>query len=97
MVFVPYKGAAPAIADVLGGQIQVHVSAKSVLLPLIQAGKLRALAVSSAERWSELPDVPTLRESGFDGFPTAIWFALMAPAATPLAVIPSSMPPKTPC
>jgi len=87
MVFVPYKGAAPAIADVLGNQIQVHVSAKSVLLPLIQAGKLRALAVSSAERWPELPDVPTLRESGLDGFPTAIWFALMAPAATPPAVI----------
>jgi tripartite-type tricarboxylate transporter receptor subunit TctC len=87
MVFVPYKGAAPAIADVLGSQIQVHVSAKSVLLPLIQAGKLRALAVSSAERWSELPEVPTLRESGFDGFPTAIRFALMAPAATRPAVI----------
>ncbi len=87
MLFVPYKGAAPAIADVLGGQIQVHVSAKSVLLPLIKASKLRALAVSSAERWPELPDVPTLHESGFDGFPTAIWFALMAPKATPPAVI----------
>jgi tripartite-type tricarboxylate transporter receptor subunit TctC len=56
-------------------------------LPLIQAGKLRALAVSSAERWPELPDVPTLHESGIDGFPTAIWFVLMAPAATPPAVI----------
>jgi tripartite-type tricarboxylate transporter receptor subunit TctC len=87
MVFVPYKGAAPAIADVLGNQIQVNASAKSVLLPLIQAGKLRALAVASAERWPELPDVPTLHESGIDGFPTAIWFALMAPAATPPAVI----------
>jgi tripartite-type tricarboxylate transporter receptor subunit TctC len=72
MVFVPYKGAAPAIADVLGNQIQVNASAKSVLLPLIQAGKLRALAVASAERWPELPDVPTLHESGIDGFPTAI-------------------------
>jgi tripartite-type tricarboxylate transporter receptor subunit TctC len=87
MVFVPYKGAAPAIADVLGNHIQVNASAKSVLLPLINAGKLRALAVSSAERWPELPDVPTLRESGVDGFPTAVWFALMAPAATPKAVI----------
>jgi tripartite-type tricarboxylate transporter receptor subunit TctC len=87
MVFVPYKGAAPAIADVLGNQIQVNASAKSVLLPLIQAGKLRALAVASAERWPELPDVPTLHESGIDGFPTTIWFALMAPAATPPAVI----------
>ncbi len=87
MVFIPYKGAAPAIADVLGGQIQLHASAKSVLLPLIQAGRLRALAVTSAERWPELPDVPTLRESGYDGFPTALWFGLMAPAATPPAVI----------
>src|SRR5579864_7327532 len=87
MVFVPYKGAAPAIADVLGNHIQVNASAKSVLLPLIKDGKLRALAVSSAQRWPELPDVPTLRESGLDGFPTAIWFVLMAPAATPPDVI----------
>jgi tripartite-type tricarboxylate transporter receptor subunit TctC len=87
MVFVPYKGAAPAIADVLGNHIQVNASAKSVLLPLIKAGKLRALAVSSAERWPELPEVPTLHESGLDGFPTAVWFVLMAPAGTPPAVI----------
>ncbi|HMG78260.1 MAG TPA: tripartite tricarboxylate transporter substrate binding protein, partial [Xanthobacteraceae bacterium] len=87
MVFVPYKGAAPAIADVLGNHIQVNASAKSVLLPLIKDGKLRALAVSSAERWPELPDVPTLHESGLDGFPTAVWFMLMAPAGTPPAVI----------
>jgi tripartite-type tricarboxylate transporter receptor subunit TctC len=87
MVFVPYKGAAPAIADLLGNQIQVNASAKSVLLPLIQAGKLRALAVSSDERWPELPDVPTLHEAGIDGFPSALWFTLMAPAATPPAVI----------
>jgi Tripartite tricarboxylate transporter family receptor len=51
IVFVPYKGAAPAITDVLGGQIQIHVSAKSVLLPLIKSEKLRALAVTSAQRW----------------------------------------------
>jgi tripartite-type tricarboxylate transporter receptor subunit TctC len=87
MVFVPYKGAAPAIADVLGNHIQVNASAKSVLLPLIKDGRLRALAVSSAERWPELPDVPTLRESGLDGFPTAVWFVMMAPAATPPDVI----------
>lgn len=84
IVYVPYKGAAPTIADLLGNQIQLSASAKSVLLPLIQAGKLRALAVSSAERWPELPDVPTLHEAGFDGFPAALWFALMAPAGTPV-------------
>ena len=87
IVFVPYKGAAPAMADVLGNQIQIYASAKSTLLPQIKSGKLRALAVTSAERWPELPDVPTLRESGLDGFPTALWFGMMAPAATPPDVI----------
>ena len=87
IVFIPYKGAAPAIADLLGGQIQVHMSAKSVLLPLIKSGKVRALAVTSAERWPELPDVPTMRESGLKGFPTALWFGLLAPAGTATAVI----------
>jgi len=85
--FIPYKGAAPAIADVLGNQIQVHVSTKAVLLPLIKAGRLRALAVSSAERWPELPDAPTLRESGLDGYPPDLWFGLMAPEGTPAPVI----------
>jgi tripartite-type tricarboxylate transporter receptor subunit TctC len=87
IVFVPYKGAAPAIADILGNQIQLNSSAKSVLLPLIKAGRLRALAVTSAERWPELPDVPTFREVGLDGFPPNLWFALMAPAATPSEVV----------
>jgi len=83
IMFVPYKGAAPAITDILGGQIQVSVSAKSALLPLISAGKLRALAVTSAERWPELADVPTMREAGLDGFPNGQWFGLLAPAGTP--------------
>jgi tripartite-type tricarboxylate transporter receptor subunit TctC len=87
MLFIPYKGGAPAIADVLAGQIQVAASGKSVLLPLIKAGRLRALVVTSAERWPELPDVRTLRESGLDGFPTAVWDGLVAPARTPPDVI----------
>jgi tripartite-type tricarboxylate transporter receptor subunit TctC len=87
MLFVPYKGGAPAIADVLADQIQVAASGKSVLLPLIEAGRLRALAVTSEERWPELADVPTLRESGLDGFPTEIWDGLVAPAKTPAEVI----------
>ena len=85
--FVPYRGAAPAMTDAIAGQIQMHASAKTLLLPQIQAGKLRALAVASAERWPELPDVPTLREAGMDGFPTAIWYGLLAPAGTPAPVI----------
>jgi tripartite-type tricarboxylate transporter receptor subunit TctC len=87
MIFVPYKGAAPAITDLLGGQIHMTAAAKSVLLPHIQAGKMRALAVTSATRWPELPDVPTMRENGFINFPSEIWFGLLAPTATPAAVI----------
>jgi tripartite-type tricarboxylate transporter receptor subunit TctC len=87
MIFVPYKGAAPAITDLLGGQIQVGAAAKSVLLPHIQAGKLRPLAVTSMARWPELREVPTMRESGFAGYPSEIWFGLLAPAATPAAIV----------
>jgi tripartite-type tricarboxylate transporter receptor subunit TctC len=85
--FVPYRGAAPAMNDVIGGQIQIHASARVLLLPQIQAGKLRALAVASAQRWPELPDVPTLTEAGFPGFPTDIWYGLLATAGTPAPVI----------
>jgi tripartite-type tricarboxylate transporter receptor subunit TctC len=87
MIFVPYKGAAPAITDLLGGQIKLSAAAKSVLLPHIRAGNIRALAVTSATRWPELPNVPTMRESGFAGYPSDIWFGLLAPAATPPAIV----------
>lgn len=87
IVFVPYKGAAPGLADAMGNQIQVTSSAKSVLVPLIKAGKLKALAVSSSARWPELPDVPTFAESGLDGFPPTILFGLMAPVGIPQAII----------
>ena len=87
IVFVPYKGAAPALTDAIAGQIQMHSTAKSVLLPQIKAGKLRALAVQGAKRWPELPDVPTLSEAGFDGFPEGLWYGFLAPAKTPPAVV----------
>jgi tripartite-type tricarboxylate transporter receptor subunit TctC len=87
ILFVPYKGAAPVITDVLGGHIQIAVSGKLVLLPLIKSGQLRALAVTSAERWPELPEVPTMQESGFEGFPTETWYGLVAPRGTPAAAI----------
>jgi tripartite-type tricarboxylate transporter receptor subunit TctC len=87
MLFVPYKGAAPALADAIGNQIQVTASTKSVLLPLITAGKLRALAVSAAARWPELPGVQTFREAGLAGFPGEVLFGLMTPAGTPPDVI----------
>jgi tripartite-type tricarboxylate transporter receptor subunit TctC len=86
-MYIPYKGGAPAMTDVLGNQIQVFGSAKSIMLPLAQAGKLRLLAVTSAKRWPELPDVPTMHESGYDQFPTEVWFNLMAPSATPADIL----------
>ena len=87
IVFVPYKGAAPAIVDLLGGQIQIGMSSKAVLLPLIKEGRLRAVAVTSESRWPELPDVPTMAESGITGMPAHIWFGLLAPARTPEPII----------
>ena len=87
IVFVPYKGAAPAIADLLGGQIQIGMSSKAVLLPLIKEGRLRAIAVTSETRWPELPDVPTMAESGLTGMPPYVWFGLLAPAQTPEPII----------
>jgi tripartite-type tricarboxylate transporter receptor subunit TctC len=87
ILFIPYKGAAPAVADLLGNQIQIGMTSKAILLPLIQEGRLRALAVTSDVRWPELPDVPTLRESGLGGFPGYLWSGLLAPAHTPAAVV----------
>jgi tripartite-type tricarboxylate transporter receptor subunit TctC len=87
IVFVPYNGAGPAIADLLGNHIQINATTKAVLLPHILAGRLRALAVTTAQRWPELPDVPTFRESGYEGFPEYLWFGLFAPRGTPTDVI----------
>ena len=80
---VPYKGSAPALVDLMGGQITMMFDTVASCLPHIKAGKLRALAVATAKRSSALPDVPTLSESGLEGFDIASWFGLMAPAGTP--------------
>jgi tripartite-type tricarboxylate transporter receptor subunit TctC len=87
IVFIPYKGPAPAVSDLLGGQIQIGMTSKAVLLPLIKEGRLRALAVTSEARWPELPQVPTMHESGFEGIPSYLWLGLLAPARTPAAVV----------
>jgi tripartite-type tricarboxylate transporter receptor subunit TctC len=87
IVHIPYRGGAPMVADLVAGQIDMTVNGKSVLLPQIQAGKLRALAVSAGERWSELPDVPTLVETGYMDAPYDTVFGVLAPAGTPAAVI----------
>ena len=83
VVHVPYKGGAPAVTDLIGGQVQLlWVSIPSVL-PHVKAGKLRALAVSTAKRSGSAPDVPTVAESGYPGFEYSNWNALFAPAGTP--------------
>jgi tripartite-type tricarboxylate transporter receptor subunit TctC len=87
IVHVPYRGGGPSIADVVGGHVDMTFEGTSVLLPLIQAGQLRALAVTSATRIPQLPDVPTMVESGYPGFTTTAWTALLAPAQTPPDVI----------
>ena len=84
---IPYRGGAPAIADLIGGQIHMLVNNKSVLLQLALEGRVRPLAVTSTTRWPELPSVPTLAESGIAGVPTDIKYAIFAPANTPSAVI----------
>ena len=87
MVHVAYKGEAPAINDLLGGQIPFMFSNLSVVKGNVEAGKLRALAVTSSKRVPSLPDVPTIAESGFPGYEAATWFALIAPAGTPPDVV----------
>jgi tripartite-type tricarboxylate transporter receptor subunit TctC len=87
MVFVPYRGGAPLMTDLVSGHVQMSVAAKATVLAHIQTGKLTALAVTSETRWAELPDVPTMHESGFADFPAYQWFGLLAPARTPVEVI----------
>jgi tripartite-type tricarboxylate transporter receptor subunit TctC len=87
IVHVPYKGGAPSITDLMAGNVQMTFETTSVLLPLIQAGKLRALAVTSEKRIPQLPDVPTMIESGYPNFVTVAWTGLLAPAHTPQPII----------
>jgi len=87
LVHIPYKGAAPAVNDLLGGQVQMGVFDVPVLLPHIRAGKLKALAVTSGSRASTLPDVPTTGELNYPKVLSDNWYGLVAPAATPPAVL----------
>ena len=87
MAHIPYKGESAALTDLMAGQVQVVVGNIGAATPLVTGGKLRALAVTSAERSKMLPDVPTVAESGYPGFENSGWFGLMAPAGTPKAAI----------
>ena len=86
ILHVPYKGSAPAVQDLLAGQVQLMFDNLPSVLQLIRSGQLRALAVTTADRDPQLPDTPTIAESGLPGFDTSAWFALLAPKATPEAV-----------
>jgi tripartite-type tricarboxylate transporter receptor subunit TctC len=84
---VPYKGAAMALTDVISGNVDLYMSSVPTLLGQIRQGKLRPLAVTSAKRVDDLPNVPTINESGYKGFDAVTWFGFLAPAATPKDVI----------
>lgn len=87
MQSVPYKGTGQAVIDLLGGQVHTMFSGMSSVLPHVKSGRLRPLAVTGAQRWPAVPDVPTVAESGFPGFEASVWFGVLAPARTPKPII----------
>jgi tripartite-type tricarboxylate transporter receptor subunit TctC len=87
LVHVPYKGAAPALTDLLGGQVNVMVDNLVTALPHVNAGRLRALAVTTAQRAAELPTVPTVAESGYPGFEVVVWVGLLTSSKVPGPIV----------
>ena len=87
LLFVPYKGEGPALADAMGGQISMVFSNLPVALPHARTGRLRALAVTSAQRVPSAPEYPTVAESGLPGYEAVTWFGLFAPSATPRDIV----------
>jgi tripartite-type tricarboxylate transporter receptor subunit TctC len=87
MTHVPYKGAAPALTDTIGGQVKMSFTSVPSAVGHIKAGRLRGIAVTGAQRSESMPEVPTLAESGLQGFDVNPWFGLLAPAGTPEAVV----------
>jgi len=87
MVHIPYRGSAPAVADLIGGQIQAIFDTAPSALPHVKGGKVRALAVTGPKRLADLPDVPTFAESGLSQFDAPAWYGVMAPIKTPSVVV----------
>ena len=87
LLVVPYKGAAPAVSDVVAGQISLTFGGMALAMPHVKAGRLRALGVTSMQRSAGAPDVPTIAESGVPGFEVATWYGVLAPGGTPPAVV----------
>jgi len=89
MVHVPYKGVGPLLSDLIAGRLQAFFSSASAAMPQVKGGKLKALAVTTPQRMSSLPQVPTIAESGLPGFSYTLWGGLFAPVGTPASVIDS--------
>ena len=87
IVHVPYKGSAPALADLLGGQVQMTFDSAPVVLPQVRAGKLRALAIAAPKRSPLAPEIPTMDEAGVPKFYGGTWFGVLAPARTPAPIV----------
>jgi tripartite-type tricarboxylate transporter receptor subunit TctC len=87
LIHVPYKGGGPALADLLGGRVDMYPGVPSTAAPHIETGKLRALATTGATRTPTMPNVPTVAESGFPGFEATNWYAFVAPARTPADIL----------
>jgi tripartite-type tricarboxylate transporter receptor subunit TctC len=87
MVHIPYKGGAPAMLDLVGGQVQLVFSTVSTAIGSIQAGKIRALGMTGNQRFERMPDIPTISEAGLKGFEVNNWYGLFAPAGTPKDII----------
>jgi tripartite-type tricarboxylate transporter receptor subunit TctC len=87
MSHVPYKGSGQAMQDVLGGRVKVHFAGVPNVINHVRAGKLKALGVTTAQRWPDLPDVPTIAEAGVAGFEATLWLCMLAPAGTPDALV----------
>jgi tripartite-type tricarboxylate transporter receptor subunit TctC len=87
LVHIPYKGLGPALTDLIGGRVQVIISTMASALPHIKSGKLRTLAVTTAQRSSFFPEVPTMNEGGVKGYEFSTWYGLLVPARTPKAIV----------
>src|SRR5690606_7277789 len=84
---VPYRGSSPALADLVGGQIDLMFDSMPSAMPFITSGQLRAVAVTTPQRATALPDVPTIAESGYPGFDISTWYGFWAPAGTPEPIV----------
>jgi tripartite-type tricarboxylate transporter receptor subunit TctC len=87
MTHIPYKGVGPLISDLMAGRLQAFFSSASAAVPQIKGGKLKALAVTTPQRMKSLPQVPTVAESGLNGFSHTLWGGLFVPAGTPMGII----------